>query len=337
MKYPIPDNRHPDVSNNDVLKMFWQDSLILRWVVGFAGLHVTSCLLFLLQQHIAFSDEPQEQPAVVEIEEDALFFDSAIVLDPKREDWIRAAILDGRSESWSRMQAERALTQRVSELQTECSLTKEQSSKLLLAGRGDIAKYFRAMEDLSRELKPLTTKEGISDFIVKPEVQSRLEPLQTRWRSGLHGVGSLYQGVISQTLSPEQIANIDSQRLLRDTLRTKQRLMAFVVNVERSIPLTNTQRSSLLAKLEAIHVTQMESKKLQENQAEENLEDQGILNAPRTSSSTDGRYAPMIAAMQLNQSDLEEFMDTEQVKTMLSLQRHWLLNVPLLNSFKEAK
>jgi hypothetical protein len=45
----------------------------------------------------------------------------------------------------------------------------------------------------------------------------------------------------------------------------------------------------------------------------------------------------MIAAMKLRQIDLEEFLDAEQVKTMIALQRHWRLNVPLLNSLEESK
>jgi len=271
-----------------------------------------------------------------------IVFEAAVPLDPRREDWLRSELLSGRSEVWARMQAERSLAQRVSELQIQCQLTTDQSTKLMLAGRGDIAKYFRDMEDLYSELKPAATEEitsrrDLSSFLVKPEIQAKLMPLKNRWRSGLHGAGSLYQGVVKQMLTSDQIDKIVLQLQQRDQLRLTERMMTFIVNVEKSMPLTSAQRNKLLLKLESIHAKDVASQKSVEVLAQAQLINRIVMEELNQSPEKDYRHAPMIAAMKLRQVDLEEFLDAEQVKTMIALQRHWRLNVPLLNSLEESK
>jgi hypothetical protein len=51
----------------------------------------------------------------------------------------------------------------------------------------------------------------------------------------------------------------------------------------------------------------------------------------------DLNLAGLVSAMMLRQVDLEEFLDSEQVKTMLALQRHWSLNVPQLDAIEDIK
>jgi hypothetical protein len=269
-------------------------------------------------------------------------FENAVPLDPRRDNWLRSELLSGRSEAWARLQADRSLTQIVSELQTQCKLTGDQSTKLLLAGRGDIAKYFRDIEDLYSELKPLASEEianrkDLAIFLSKPEIQAKLIPFKNRWRSGLHGAGSLYQGVVMQTLTPEQIKSIASQSQQRDQLRLKQKMMSFVVNVEKSMPLTSEQRGKLLQKLHSHHAKHNEPTTQDEQRAKGKLPDLFAIQEPNRLNDDDYRLAPMIAAMKLQQNDLEEFLDPEQVKTMIALQRHWRLNVPLLNAIEEPK
>jgi septal ring factor EnvC (AmiA/AmiB activator) len=269
-----------------------------------------------------------------------VIFEAAVPLDPRRDNWLRSELLSGRSEAWARLQSDRSLTQSVSELQTQCKLTSEQTTKLLLAGRGDIAKYFRDIDDLYSELKPLASTEienrkDLASFLSKPEIQAKMLPFKNRWRSGLHGAGSLYQGVVIQTLTPEQIKSIASQSQQRDELRLKQKMMSFVVNVEKSMPLTSDQRSKLLQKLLSHHAKHNEPTTKDDEPAEDKLADLIAIQEPNRLKEDDYRLAPMIAAMKLKQKDLEEFLDPEQVKTMIALQRHWRLNVPLLNSIEE--
>jgi hypothetical protein len=267
-------------------------------------------------------------------------FEAAVPLDPRRDNWLRSELLSGRSEAWARLQADRSLTQNVSELQTQCKLTSEQTTKLLLAGRGDIAKYFRDIDDLYSELKTLASteianKKDLVSFLSKPEIQAKMLPFKNRWRNGLHGAGSLYQGVVMQTLTPEQIKSIASQSQQRDELRLKQKMMSFVVNVEKSMPLTSEQRSKLLQKLQSHHAKHNEPTTKDDESAEDKLVDLFSVQEPNRLKEDDYRLAPMIAAMKLQQKDLEEFLDPEQVKTMIALQRHWRLNVPLLNSIEK--
>ncbi len=264
-------------------------------------------------------------------------FEAAVPLDPRRDNWLRSELLSGRSEAWARLQADRSLTQSVSELQTQCKLTSEQSTKLLLAGRGDIAKYFRDIEDLYSELKPLANEEianrkDLASFLSKPEIQAKLIPFKKRWKSSLHGAGSLFQGVVMQTLTPEQIKSFALQSQQRDQLRLTQKMMSFLVSLEKSMPLTSEQRSKMLQKLQLHHAKNNEPTTQDEQRAEDKLVDLFAIQEPNRLKEDDYRLAPMIAAMKLQQNDLEEFLDPEQVKTMISLQRHWRLNVPLLNS-----
>ncbi len=309
-------------------------------------------VLWLLSQSVLGQEPVKPQSAVVDRAPAAanadingakeVVFENAVPLDPRRDDWLRAELLSGRSEAWARLQADRSLTQIVSELQTQCKLTSDQSTKLLLAGRGDIAKYFRDIEDLYSELKPLASEEianrkDLASFLSKPEIQSKLIPFKNRWRSGLHGAGSLYQGVVMQTLTPDQIKSIASQSQRRDQLRLKQKMMAFIVNLEKSMPLTSEQRNKLLQKLDAHHAKQHELMLQDGQQADGKIAGLFAVREPNQSNEDDYRFAPMIAAMRLQQKELEEFLDPEQVKTMIGLQRHWRLNVPLLNSIEEPK
>jgi hypothetical protein len=326
---------HPSGIRNNLL---W--SMLRTCVLALAWL--------LPSQPNSLCEEPQPDRAIspkpeVIVDNNAanIAWENATALDPQREDWLRSELFSGRSEAWSKMQSERSLAQRVSELESQCQLTSDQTKKLLLAGKGDIAKYFRDVESLYVELKPQASeamdKKTLEGFIGSDDVKSRLKPLRERWRSGLHGVGSLYQGVLKQTLTVEQLTKITTESQQREQLRLTQKLMAFIVNIEKSMPLTSNQRNHLLQKLLSNYSKRLESRRVNVGDAGNKKSVNLATHESYLLTEADFNVAGLVSALMLRPEDLEEFLDAEQVKTMLALQRHWRLNVPHLDAIEDIK
>lgn len=121
------------------------------------------------------------------------------------------------------------------------NLSDEQKEKLELAGLGDLHRFFSRFETLNRD-----TPTGQITMEQYQKMWQQAQPLQTRFRAGLHGRGSLFQKTLRNALSDEQISKfqkIDADRRRREYAAI---VRATVAQIERAVPLTADQRTRLI-------------------------------------------------------------------------------------------
>ncbi len=114
----------------------------------------------------------------------------------------------------TRSQFESQLTLHIEELARSVELLPPQKKKLLLAGRGDMKRYFDRIEEVRQKY--------LSDpnFQFNTQVQQiwrDLQPLQTSYNSGLFGEGSLFAKTMRVMLTPDQarkVEEVERERML---------------------------------------------------------------------------------------------------------------------------
>ncbi len=121
------------------------------------------------------------------------------------------------------------LTLNVEDLERTCGLTPVQKKKLLLAGRGDIKRFFDRIE----EMRERFTK-GQNDQNQFARLWQEVQPLRNAYHAGFFGEESIYAKTLRATLTPEQVAK--HEEVVRD--RTLYRYWA---RVDLAMELLNNQ------------------------------------------------------------------------------------------------
>ena len=91
------------------------------------------------------------------------------------------------------------LTLQVDDVARMCTLSEAQKKKLLLAGRGDIKRFFDKVEEKRKKFAKVK-----NDQTKFNEIYQELVPLQAALNSGLFGDGSIYSKTIRRVLSEEE-------------------------------------------------------------------------------------------------------------------------------------
>ncbi|MFI5459490.1 MAG: hypothetical protein ACHRXM_29035 [Isosphaerales bacterium] len=115
-----------------------------------------------------------------------------------------------------RRRVELSLTARVSDVDRICQLTAVQKKKLLLAGRGDIKRFFDHVEESRQKIE--------HESIDLDELRAILQEFQRRLarsRFDLFGEKSLFQKSLKNTLTAEQFATF--QKITRDVVAAHHR------------------------------------------------------------------------------------------------------------------
>jgi hypothetical protein len=93
-----------------------------------------------------------------------------------------------------------------------CGLSESQKKKLILAGRGDIKRFYDEVEEKRKEFDKVKTDQQKAGAIYQ-----ELAPLRTKLNSGLFGDGSIYAKMLNRLLSEEQ------QRRYAEVVRERRR------------------------------------------------------------------------------------------------------------------
>jgi hypothetical protein len=133
------------------------------------------------------------------------------------------------------------LTLNVEAVDRICGLSEPQKEKLLLAGRGDYARFERQVDDLKTKYVGKTYGQNEVG-----EIYQKIQPLGQVYQAGLLGNDSLFSKVLAQTLTLEQAAKFDRIEAERRRARYAAKVGLFVVILERSCPLTDKQRTALV-------------------------------------------------------------------------------------------
>jgi hypothetical protein len=122
-----------------------------------------------------------------------------------------------------------------------CSLSESQKEKLRMAGRGDFSRFGRQVDELKAKYVGKTY--GQNEI---GEIYQKIQPLGQVYQAGLLGDDSLFSKVLARTLSSEQAAKLDAIESERRKARYLAKVELFVVNLERSCPLTDEQRTAMV-------------------------------------------------------------------------------------------
>lgn len=136
------------------------------------------------------------------------------------------------------------LRTQLEELNRTCKLTDTQKQKLLLAGRGDIKRFFD-LYDRAKEHTQVIQADGQQFVFVRQEVT----PLQRNLQAGLFHEESLLCKALPNTLTPEQFARYDG--LVRERLAARHRanVETTVKLIERGVSLRDPERRELITLL----------------------------------------------------------------------------------------
>jgi hypothetical protein len=123
-------------------------------------------------------------------------------------------------------------------------LTSDQKTKLELAGEIDIHRFFFDYAIAKQGLKfgTIPRDQWQTQFAA---AQKKILPLKTRYSNGLHGESSLFDKTMTTVLDKQQNESVQALFRERERLRYANYIQATLKFVDRRIPLTASQRSTI--------------------------------------------------------------------------------------------
>lgn len=141
----------------------------------------------------------------------------------------------------ARTMAQNSLQVQVDFVNLAGPLTEIQRLKLMLAGQGDINRFFEDYEILRASLPK--GRVGQNDW---QQMWQRIQPIQLRQQAGLHGPGSLFQRTVKALLTSEQKAKFEVLDKERRTKHYQATIRVALTTIETKVPLTVAQRKRLI-------------------------------------------------------------------------------------------
>jgi hypothetical protein len=135
----------------------------------------------------------------------------------------------------ARNKLDSSLKLRIEDLDRTCHISDLQKKKLLLAGRGDIKRFFDRIDDLKSKFQS-----GQND--PNGNIWQDIQPLQVELNAGLFGDASIYKKTIGKTLEGDQISRYESLLRERTLVRYRATIEWFVVHLDKGLGLSDDQR-----------------------------------------------------------------------------------------------
>jgi hypothetical protein len=132
------------------------------------------------------------------------------------------------------------LTLSVEDLGRTCGLEPLQKKKLLLAGRGDIKRYFDRVEETRKKFQSVKNNQNQLGLMWQD-----IQVLQTAFQ-GIFDEGSIFAKSLKSTLSPEQV--VGHEKVVRDRLfyRYQARVDLTMEMLNNNVGFTDAQRERLV-------------------------------------------------------------------------------------------
>jgi hypothetical protein len=127
-----------------------------------------------------------------------------------------------------------------------CGMAPEQKEKLLLAGRGDIARFFERVEASRKKFQLVKNDQNRIN-----EVFQDIQPLQMAINAGLFNDGSFFHKVVQKSLNEEQRKKLEQTERARREFQYKAKIELVVSALDDSIALRAQQRDELIKMLQA--------------------------------------------------------------------------------------
>jgi hypothetical protein len=182
---------------------------------------------------------------VVDVEEDVEVNAAAqpaqgvwIMTDDQFDQWVFGGPRNSRA---GRNKLDSLLALQVDDVARMCSLSEAQKKKLLLAGRGDIKRFFDRVEEKRKKFEKVKqdqTKIG--------EIYQELVPLQVALNSGLFSDGSIYSKTIRRVLSEEEDARYQKVIREKNRFRYRAKVELVVAQLDQTVGFRDEQRRKLV-------------------------------------------------------------------------------------------
>ena len=127
-----------------------------------------------------------------------------VMTDDQFDQWVFGGPRNSRA---GRNKLDSLLTLQVDDVARVCRLSEPQKKKLLLAGRGDIKRFFEKVEEKRKKFDKVKTDQNKIG-----EIYQELVPLQAVLNSGLFNEGSFYSKTLKTVLSDEEKAKVPGAR-----------------------------------------------------------------------------------------------------------------------------
>ncbi len=148
----------------------------------------------------------------------------------------------------SRVQVEQSLMSRADLqldcLESACDLSDAQRTKLQLAARGDVKRFFGRFDEIRERFGDLA-----NDQQKLNELMQAIQPLRTKMSSSFFDENSLFHKVLLRTLDPEQSRKYQEQQHERRRFQYQAKIELALAVMENSVPLRQQQRQQFLTLL----------------------------------------------------------------------------------------
>jgi len=156
-------------------------------------------------------------------------------------------LFNGQDEATYRQALDGRSMLRLNRITKIANLNTEQETKLQLAIRGDLHRFYREMD---------IVKETTKDFDMQNQADMQkawqaVAPLRTKLATGLDGEDSLFAKVLSSTLNIEQMETYEQYLSDRQVATTRAVIRMTVSDMEKLVPLLDVQRQQLVELLES--------------------------------------------------------------------------------------
>ena len=177
-------------------------------------------------------DEDMEEEAVVQPVQNFM------ISDDNFDMWLFGG---GRNSQAARTRLESILSLEVDRLDKNCSMTDTQKKKLMLAGRGDIKRFFDKVAEKKRKFDQLKNDQNRVG-----EIFQEIQPLQMTFNAGIFNDGSFFAKTVKNTLNEEQTTRYAKVIRERDLFRYRARVDLVVSMLDNSVGFSAEQRKKFV-------------------------------------------------------------------------------------------
>ena len=165
----------------------------------------------------------------------------AVYSDEQFDQWVFGG---GKNLATVRTSTDSLLAMQIEEIDRACGLTEAQKTKLRLAGRGDLKRFFDVYDEKKRKFQTLKNDQNRIN-----EVFQEIQPLQATIAAGPFGEGSIFAKTIGKTLDPPQAERFEKVANEKRTYRYRARVELAVNLLDNYVGFTADQRHRLASVL----------------------------------------------------------------------------------------
>lgn len=197
------------------------------------GIGLAGCVLIFLN---ASQTRAQEEIAIDEAAVEVLA--QPVFADENFDQWL---FNNNRNADGARTQFNTQLKLQIEGIATICGITPVQKQKLLLAGRGDIVRFFEKVEESRKKFQTLKNDQNKIN-----EIFNDIRPLQMRIAMGLFGQGSLFDKTLRTTLNADQARDWGVAERSRRQFQYRAKIELIISMLDDVAVFDDRQRKELL-------------------------------------------------------------------------------------------